>query len=141
MYKRHENDYVLYEKRGRRYFPVKEYDGKVHDAFPQGFALVHTQPGSTSIRYTVDPDMVAVEAALKLCEDKIHDYIREATKSRPEPKPVTLRAQELWKELDKELGDNLLRVWGCSQQDIVEAMTKAVKEYIRESNDRHGRVV
>lgn len=137
-------NYTLYEKRGRRYYPVKEYDSKIMDAFPSGFTLVQVEPGSTSYRYNVDPNLPEVLAACKLLEDGMLKAIREAAKYKPDPIPVTDEEREAWKNLETVLNKHeprdqrMLRLWGCSAQDLVEAGVKYLEKYIK---DQHASTV
>lgn len=137
MYCRHESKYTLYEKRGRRYYPVSEYDPKVTDAFPEGFTMVHVKPGSASYRYGVSPAVPEVLAAARLLEDAMLEAMHKAAKYKPEPVPVTKEEQQAWKHLETIMEKNegldrrMLRLWGCSANDMVEAGVKVLEEYLK----------
>jgi hypothetical protein len=51
---------IYYEKRGRRYVPVAEYDNDLLDSFPKGNHLVMSYPGGTSRRFNIDPAYAAM---------------------------------------------------------------------------------
>jgi len=131
-------NYVLYEKRGRRYYPISEYDSKVTDAFPEGFTLVHVKPGVESRNYHVTPAVPEVLAAAKLLEDAMLDAMHKAAKYKPEPIPVAEEEREAWNKLEAILEKNesmerrSLRLWGCSAHDMVQAGVKVLEEYLRE---------
>ena len=140
-YPKHEA-YTLYEKRGRRYHPVKEYDPKIMDAFPDGFTLIHSRPGCTSYRYGVSPAVADVEAALYIVQEAMRERIYQATKYRPEPKPVSEKTRALWKQLEQALNEEdggfegrLLQLWGCSTQDVIDAGIDAIRQYIKEKRE------
>lgn len=137
VYNRHEEKYVLYEKRGRRYYPVSEYDPKVTDAFPEGFTLVHVKPGSTSYRFRVDPAVPELLAAARIMEDAMLEAMHKAAKYKPEPVPVTEEEREAWKHLEAVLekneaaGSRMLRLWGCSANDMIEAGIKVLEDHLK----------
>jgi hypothetical protein len=51
---------VYYEKIGRKYVPVSEYDGDYHLSFPKGNHLVMCYPGGSSRRFNVEPALAAL---------------------------------------------------------------------------------
>ena len=59
---------IYYEKVGRRYVPVSEYDNDFLDSFTKGNHLVMSYPGGTSRRYNVDPNYAAMIAAGRVAE-------------------------------------------------------------------------
>lgn len=141
-YNKHEEKYVLYEKRGRRYYPVSEYDPKVTDAFPAGFTLVHVKPGCTSYRFNVSPAVPEVLAAARLLEDAMLKAMHEAAKYKPDPIPVTEEEQAAWKHLEAILEKNegvnrrMLRLWGCSANDMIAAGIKVLEDYVKEQMEK-----
>ena len=80
---------IYYEKRGRRYVPVAEYDNDYLDSFPKGATLVICRPGSNSRRFNIDPNYAALIAAGTVAEDAISEVIRKATDLRPVRSPLT----------------------------------------------------
>ncbi len=62
---------IYYEKVGRRYVPVSEYDSEFLDAFPKGNHLVMCYPGGTSRRFRIDPALAPMIAAGRYAEDAI----------------------------------------------------------------------
>jgi len=54
---------IYYEKLGRRYVPVAEYDNDLLDSFPKGNHLVMSYPGGQSRRFNIDPNYAAMIAA------------------------------------------------------------------------------
>lgn len=142
LYNRHEEKYVLYEKRGRRYYPVSEYDPKVTDAFPDGFTMVHVKPGCSSYRYGVSPAVPELLAAARLLEDAMLEAMHTATKYTPEPVPVTEEERVAWKHLEAVLEKNegrerrMLRLWGCSAQNMIDAGLKVLETYLKEQMEK-----
>ena len=119
---------VYYEKRGRRYYPVAEYDSTYMDSFPKGNHLVMCYPGGTSRRFNVEPNYAAMIAAGRVAEDKISEAIRKAAELRPKHTPITEAQQKAWKKLAKEMGDELCTLYGLSVRDCAEAGVKAMQE-------------
>ena len=46
---------IYYEKVGRSYKPVSEYDSDLLDSLPKGAHLIMCYPGGSSRRYNIDP--------------------------------------------------------------------------------------
>ena len=62
---------VYYEKRGRRYVPVAEYDGDFMDSYTHGTHLLMVYPGGQSRRYNIDPAYAPMIAAGRVAEDLV----------------------------------------------------------------------
>lgn len=95
---------IFYEKVGRRYVPVKEYNSDLLDSFPKGTHLVVCNPGSTSYRYDVDPDYASLIAASYAAKDVLANGLVRASEMRPSNKPLTQEQKNAW--------DNMIRVFG-----------------------------
>ena len=119
---------VYYEKRGRRYYPVAEYDSAYMDSFPKGNHLVMCYPGGTSRRFNVEPDNAAMIAAGRVAEDAICRAISKASELRPQNTPITETQQKAWRKFSKEMGDELCTLYGLSARDCAEAGVKAMQE-------------
>lgn len=119
---------VYYEKRGRRYYPVAEYDNDLMDSFHKGNHLVMVYPGGTSRRFNVDPALAPMIAAGRYAEDAICQAISKASELRPKSTPITEAQQKAWKKLAKEMGDELCTLYGLSVRDCAEAGVKAMQE-------------
>lgn len=119
---------VYYEKVGRRYVPVAEYDSDFLDAFPKGAHLVMTTPGSKSTHYRIDPALAPMIAAGRFAENKMLDAIRKASEGRPKERPFTEKQRKAWKQLQKAMGDEMFYLQYPSNRDIVEAGINAMQE-------------
>lgn len=117
---------IYYEKIGRRYVPVYEYDQTLMDALPKGNHLVMCYLGGTSRRYNVDPAYAPMIAAGRVAEDAICKALNKASEMRPARTPITPAQQRAWKKLAKEFGDELCTLQGASIHDIAEAGVKAM---------------
>ena len=73
---------IFYEKIGRRYRPVYEWDQGLMDAMPRGTHLVMCYPGGQSTRYNVDPNLAALIAAGRVAEDAMCNAVRKASERR-----------------------------------------------------------
>jgi len=118
---------VYYEKRGRRYHPVAEYDNDLLDSFPKGSHLVCVYPGGSSRRFNVEPDYAAMIAAGRVAEDALSEAIRKASELRPQKNPITPGQKKAWEKLAKEFGDELATLQINSARDIAEAGVKAMQ--------------
>jgi hypothetical protein len=119
---------IFYEKVGRRYKPVHEYDQTLMDGFPKGNHIVMCYPGGQSRRYNIDPNYAALIAAGRVAEDAMCDAIRKASELRPQRTPITEGQRKAWRKLAKEFGDDLATLsLGCAR-DIAEAGIKAQME-------------
>ena len=118
---------IYYEKRGRRYVPVSEYDSEYLDSFSKGTHLVMCYPGGQSRRYNIDPNYAAMIAAGRVAEDAICRAINKASELRPTSTPTTEGQRKAWRKLAKEFGDELCTLNGSSTRDIAEAGVKAMQ--------------
>jgi len=119
---------VYYEKVGRKYVPVAEYDSDYLDAFPKGSTLVMCYPGGQSRRYNIDPDYAALIAAARVAEDAMMQAMQKASELKPKHTPITEGQRRAWKKLAKEFGDELATLNGSSAYDITQAGLKALED-------------
>jgi hypothetical protein len=119
---------IFYEKQGRRYVPVAEYDNDFLDSFPKGNHLVMVYPGGSSRRFNIDPNYAGMIAAGRVAEDAICRAINKASELRPKQTPITLGQKRAWERLAKEFGDELCTLQGASTHDIAEAGVKAMMD-------------
>lgn len=117
---------IYYEKIGRKYVPVAEYDNDLLDAFTKGTHLVQVYPGGASRRYNIDPAYAPMIAAGRVAEDAICKAISKASDLRPKQTPITLGQKKAWEKLAKEFGDELCTLHGLSVHDCAEAGVKAM---------------
>jgi len=118
---------IFYEKRGRRYHPVYEYDSDLLDSFPKGSHLVIVYPGGTSRRFNIQPNHAALIAAGRVAEDAMCTAIREASEMRPQRTPITEGQQRAWKKLAREFGNDLATLNIGSARDIADAGLAALQ--------------
>jgi len=119
---------IYYEKHGRRYVPVSEYDNELMDSFTKGTHIVMCYPGGQSRRYNIDPNYAAMIAAGRVAEDAICKAISKASELRPQRTPITPGQSKAWKKLAKEFGDDLATLSQGSARDHAEAGVKAMQE-------------
>ena len=119
---------VYYEKRGRRYYPVAEYDSTYMDSFPKGNHLVMCYPGGSSRRFNIQPDYASLIAASRIAEDAISSAIVKASEMRPHKKPITEKQKKAWENLAKAFGDDRYYIEIPSAREIAEAGIKALQD-------------
>ena len=126
---------VFYEKIGRRYHPVAEYDNHFLDSFTKGNHLVMCYPGGTSRRFNVEPNYAAMIAACRVAEDTISKKIMEATEIRRQAKnrntPLTDGQKAAWDKLVEEFGPDAKQLEWPSARECAE---EAVKTMMKEAN-------
>lgn len=118
---------IFYEKVGRRYKPVYEYDQVLMDAFPKGNHIVMCYPGGQSRRYNVDPNYAAMIAAGRVAEDAVCAAMMKASELKPQRTPLTTEQQRAWRALADAFGDELCTLNGASTRDIAEAGVNAMQ--------------
>ena len=123
---------IFYEKVGRRYKPVYEYDQTLMDAFPKGAHLVVVYPGGQSTRYNVDPNYAAMLAAGRVAEDAIATAIMRATEIRRQTRgaeqPLTEEQRQAWERLVEVFGPSAKQLEWPSARECAEAGVKAIQE-------------
>ena len=115
---------IFYEKVGRRYKPMAEYDDEVFDSFPSGSHLVICKPGSTSRKYNIDPALAPMIAAGTIAEESMSSALMVAAKLRPSQTPLTPGQLKAWQKLEKEFDCCTLSYPSAS--DIAQAGVKAM---------------
>lgn len=118
---------LFYEKVGRRYRPVYEYDNELLDAFPKGTHIVMCYPGGSSRRYNIDANYAAMIAAGRVAEDAVCQAMIKAAELRPKQSPITERQRQAWQELKEAFGNELFTLNGASTRDIAEAGVQAMQ--------------
>lgn len=111
---------VFYEKVGRKYVPVHEYDEYLMDGLPYGNHLIMVYPGGQSTRYNVNPNHVAMIAAGRVAEDAVCAAIRQATEIQPPRKAMTEAERDAW--------NNLIAVWGEEARSLARPAIRDIAE-------------
>ena len=121
---------IYYEKVGRKYVPVSEYDSEYLDSFTKGTHLVDVYPGGSSRRFNIDPAYAPMIAAARVAENAISKSIMDASALRvPErQKPLTPAQLKAWKALAKAFGEERYALEWCSYREAAEAGIKAMQE-------------
>ena len=119
---------IYYEKVGRRYKPVSEYDSEYLDSFSKGTHIVMCYPGGQSRRYNIDPNYAAMIAAGRVAEDAICDALRKSSEMKPQRTPITPGQKKAWEKLAKEFGDELCPLTYGTTRDHAEAAVNAMMQ-------------
>lgn len=123
---------IYYEKIGRRYVPISEYDSDYLDSFPRGCHLVMSYPGGSSRRYNIDPAYAPMIAAGRVAEDAISKVIMEASDLRPKRAPLTPEQKDAWDHLVEVFGEEARYLeWPSAR----EAAEKSVEAMQKEANE------
>jgi hypothetical protein len=123
---------IFYEKVGRRYKPVYQYDQELMDSFPKGSHLVVCYPGGVSRRYNVDPNYAAMIAAGRVAEDAVSKKLMEASEIRLQSsdrkRELTESQRAAWNNLVKEFGDSAKQLEWPSIREAAESGVQAMQE-------------
>jgi hypothetical protein len=119
---------IYYEKRGRRYVPVAEYDSDLMDAFHKGTHLVQVYPGGKTTRYNIDPSYAPIIAASRVAENAMCDAIHQASELRPKRKLLTQKQMDAWNHLIEVFGEEARCLDQSSARDIAEAGVTALQK-------------
>ena len=119
---------VYYEKVGRRYVPVAEYDSTYLDSFPKGNHLVMCYPGGSSRRFNIEPALAPMIAAGRHAEDAMSSALVKASEMRPHNKPITEKQKKAWQAMAKAFGDDRYYVEIPSAREVTEAGIKAMEQ-------------
>ena len=117
---------IFYEKVGRKYVPIAEYNTEYLDSFSKGNHLVMSYPGGSSRRFNIDPNYAAMIAAGRVAVDAICEQIRKQAEMKPQRTPITLGQKKAWEKLAREFGDELCPLTYGSARDFAEAGVKAM---------------
>jgi hypothetical protein len=119
---------IFYEKVGRMYEPVYEYDQTLMDAMPKGAHLIMCYPGGKSTRYNVNIDYAPMIAAGRVAEEAMLSAMHKRSEGRPSKVPLTERQRKAWEELKEAFGDDMFYITYPSPMDIVEEGLKAMQD-------------
>ncbi len=119
---------IFYEKQGRRYIPVAEYDNELLDSLPKGAHLVMVYPGGSSRRFNIDPNYAGMIAAGRVAEDAISKAVHQASEMRPHNKPITEKQRKAWENLAKAFGSDRYYIEIPSAREIAEEGVKAMQQ-------------
>ena len=119
---------TYYEKRGRRYVPVAEYDNDWMDSFPEGNHLIVCRPGSVSRRYRIEPDLAPMIVAGLYAEDAMSRAIYNAMELRPQPVIMTPRQLKLMEELTRSMNQQDAQWTRPCAQDAARAGVQALQQ-------------
>lgn len=127
---------IYYEKIGRKYVPVSEYDSDYLDSFPKGNHLVMVYPGGSSRKYHVDPALAPMIAAGRVAEDAISKAIMTAQElrlpHRQRQRPLTPEQKAAWDHLVKVFGEDVRQLEWPSVREAAEAGVKAMEQEAEE---------
>jgi hypothetical protein len=118
---------IYYEKIGRRYVPVKEYDSDFADSYTHGTHLLMIYPGGQSRKYNIDPNYAALIAAARVASEAMVYAMHNASELKPRQTPVTEGQRKAWEALAKSFGDDRFTVSHPSLHDIAQAGVRAMQ--------------
>ncbi len=127
---------IFYEKVGRRYIPVSEYNNEWLDSYPKGAHLTVCCPGGKSRRFNIDPNYAALIAASHVAEDVLAAALVKAGElrmQRPDrERKMTLNQKAAWENLVKEFGNSARQLEWPSAREVAEEGMKALQKEANE---------
>ena len=130
---------IYYEKVGRRYRPVSEYDSDWLDSFSKGNHLVMCYPGGSSRKFNVDPNYAALIAAGRIAQNAMREAIYEAAamhRMEHEGNELTREQNAAWRKFEKVMGERGKYIRFKSTHDIADAGLKALEKEAAELMSR-----
>lgn len=123
---------IFYEKIGRRYHPISEYNSEWIDSYREGTHLVVCQPGITTRRYNIDSNYAALIAAGIVAEDAMARALVKAGELRLQrhdrERKLTEKQHRAWENLVEAFGDSARQLEWPSAQEVAEEGVKALIE-------------
>jgi hypothetical protein len=119
---------TFYVRRGRRYYPVSQWDPELDRAMPFGDHLVSVRENSETRRHCIEPALAPMIAAGLLAEEAMSRAIHNAMELRPQSQPLTPRQRELLRELTDSMNGADARWSRASAQDAARAGVEAMIE-------------
>ena len=123
---------TLYEKRGRRYYPVR--DTEALDGLGEGSWVVTVQKDNgstlTSIQRAIEPAYVEVLAAIAILAREMSEAMRTACRlSPPVSRSLTKKEKEAYKAYCDIVGeDTAIAFEGVSMSEVVSAGIEKLQE-------------
>ena len=122
---------IYYEKVGRKYVPVSEYDSDYLDSFPKGNHLVMCYPGGSSRVFRIDPALAPMIAAARYAREPMHRAIDSASQMHRDEYDGTVLTEEqhaAWMKFVDVMGERGRYIKFNSIHDIADAGLKALEE-------------
>lgn len=119
---------TFYEKVGRRYVPVSEWDADLLGSMPKGTHLVMCYPGGQSTKFNVDPAHAPLIAASRVAARTIADLIVDASEMQPSKNPITQEQADAWHALARAFGTDMYTLNRPCANDIAEAVMTALQQ-------------
>ena len=121
---------IYYEKVGRKYVPVAEYDSDLLDSFRHGNHLVMSYPGGQSRAYNIDPNYAALIAAGRVAQEPMREAIKQAAAMHRDKNngELTVKQKEAWENFVKVMGESGRYVHYKSVHDIADAGIRALEK-------------
>jgi len=92
---------TLYEKRGKKYYPVRDSEG--YNGLENGCWLVMVENGCTTTKKTVEPATAALQFATLMASNKVARFLSEASQARPSITEYTEKQKEAFNIINEIL--------------------------------------
>jgi hypothetical protein len=123
---------VFYEKVGRKYIPIREFDHEFLSSLTMGSHLIICNPGGTSYKFNINPEYAPMIAAGEKALDKISQELVNASQLRLQEgqrrQPLTESQHAAWENLIKEFGEDARQLEWPSARQIAEAGLEVMRK-------------
>lgn len=123
---------IFYEKVGKKYIPVSEYDSDWMNSFREGYHMVLCKPGHSSRKFNIDPNYAALIAAAYSTEDILAKALVKAGELRLQrndrERVLTVDQKEAWDNLVKVFGDSAKQLEWPSAREVAEEGLKSLMD-------------
>ena len=119
---------TFYIKRGRRYVPVREYDGMLQNALPHGSYVTVVRPGSSVQRWAIDPAYAPMIAAGIVAREAMAEVMISASEVRVSGnrRPMTREQRDAWENLVAVFGPAARQLEHPSVMEVTQAGVDAM---------------
>ena len=101
-----------------KYIPTHQYDEEFSHSMPEGCHLMVVKPGSKSLVYNVNPDLVTLMAAYKVIKDDFVTMLMKNSELKPKNSPLTDEQRVAWEALKDAFGEELSILYGPSLNEV-----------------------
>ena len=126
---------TLYEKRGRKYYPVRDSEG--YNGLENGCWLVMVENGCTTVKKAVEPATAALQFATLMASNKVAKFLAKASEAKPSVTKYTKKQEEAFEIIKKMLPDeDKFFYWNY---DSMNGMAEKIVDLILENYNENKR--
>jgi hypothetical protein len=118
---------TFYILKDGEYVPYSEFASDISDSFREGSYLVQCQPGTRITKKIVNPDYVAVLAAINIFrEELVMEMVKQSAMQLSIKRELTAEQRAAWDTFQKSLEDDDFRLY----RDSISTVTDRAAEFL-----------